>query len=295
MNDLKHTDELLDPEKGFLTFEELKRENGQAYWLASELMKRLGYDIRSRSFFNAIKRTSNAIFALNIDALDNINKVTHEVDGKPFDDYKLSRFASYILVMNANPKKPEVAKAQAYFVAMTHQMEMLMNDPEQVARVGYREEVKTGQVTLSGVAKQAGVENYAKFHNAGYVGMYNMMNVELARKRGIDKNELLDHMGRAELAANLFRIEMTREKIKNEGIHGQEKLESTHRRVGKKVRDMVKESTGNYPEDLPVERRLPEVRGQIKKDYKKMLEHAPETQEKPKKKRTKKTPPGKEE
>ena len=128
MNDLRSTDELLDPERGCLTFEELKRENGLVYWLASELMTRLGYDIHKPAFFNAIKRTINAILALNIDALDNINKFTHDIDGKPFDDYKLSRFASYILVMNANPKKPEVAKAQAYFVAMTHQMEMLMND-----------------------------------------------------------------------------------------------------------------------------------------------------------------------
>ena len=294
MNDQKHTDELLDPERGFLTFEELRRDNGQSYWLASELLERLGYDIRSRSFFNTIKRAINAILALNIDAFDNINKMTHDVGGKPFDDYKLSRFASYIVVMNANPRKPEVAKAQAYFVAMTHQMEMLMNDPSQVARVGYREELKAGQVTLAGTAKQAGVADYAKFQNAGYLGMYNMMNVQLARKRGLDKDELLDHMGRAELAANLFRITMTEEKIKNEGIRGQTKLESTHRHVGQDVRDMVKKTTGKFPEDLPVERKLPEVRGQIKKDYQKMLENVPETEipETAKKKRSKKRSDG---
>lgn len=128
------TDNLLEPEKGCTTFEELKHENGNTYWLASELMEQLGYDGNWKEFSKAIRSATKTITGLNIDLFDNISKI-RDINGH--DDYKLTRFASYLVVMNSNPKLPQVARAQTYF--------------------------------------------YDKFHNAGYLGMYNMMNVSLTK------------------------------------------------------------------------------------------------------------------
>ena len=287
MNDLKHSDELLDPEKGFLTFEELKRENGQAYWLASEIMERLGYGDDMKSFYKAINRANKAMTGLNIDPFSNIEK-TQTPDGKA--DYKLTRFASYLVIMNADTKKPEVGRAQAYFVAMTRQFEMLINEPEDVTRVAFRQEIKEQNRRLGGAAEHAGVVQFDRFHNAGYRGMYNMMNVELADRRGLQKDELLEHMGSTEMAANLFRIEMTKAQLERQGKIGQEKSEQVHRHVGQRVRDMVKESTGTNPEDLPVERRLTDINKQLKIGHKEMVKIDDDSlqQEKPVKRSVKK-------
>jgi len=267
MNDLKNSDELLDPEKGFLTIEELKRENGQAYWLASEIMERLGYGNDMKSFYKAINRANKAMTGLNIDPFSNIEK-TLTSDGKP--DYKLTRFASYLVIMNADPKKPEVGKAQAYFVAMTRQFELLINEPEDVTRVAFRQEIKEQNRRLGGAAEHAGVVQFDRFHNAGYLGMYNMMNVTLADRRGIEKDDLLEHMGGVEMAANLFRIEVTKMQLEQKGRLGQEGAEAVHRKVGTEVRKSVQKMTGMNPEDLPVERRLTDINKQLKIGHKEM-------------------------
>lgn len=267
MNELKTTDELLDPEKGFLTFEELRHENGNTYWLASELMKRLGYGTDMKSFYKAINRANKAMSGLGIDSFSNISKI-ETPEGSA--DYKLTRFASYLVVMNADPNRPEVAAAQVYFVALTRQFEMWLENPKDVTRVAFRQEIKEQNRQLSGAADKAGVVHFDRFQNAGYLGMYNMMNVQLAKRRGLQTDELLDHMGEDEMIANLFRLSMTRARLEKDGVAGQTHAEAVHKEVGGKVRAMVKESTGKNPEDLPVERRLPDIAKQLKIGHKEM-------------------------
>lgn len=266
MNELRKIRDLIDPQEGYITFEQLRHENGQAYWYASELMKQLGYD-DMKSFYKAIRRANAAMNGLGIDPFGNIQKLT-PADGS--EDYKLSRFASYLVVMNADTRKPQVAAAQAYFVAMTRQFELWLENPEDVTRVAFRQEISDQNKRLSGAAQQSGVDDFAKFTNAGYLGMYNMMNVDLARKRRLKKEELLEHMGSTEMAANLFRIEMTKARLEKDGHVGQEKAEGIHHLVGSQVRKMVKESTGVHPEDLPTKRRLPDIKQQLKIGHKEM-------------------------
>jgi len=270
MNDLRKIDDLIDPNGNHMTIEEIRHENGNIYWLASELMQFLGYGDDMKSFSKAIRRATKTLNALNVDIFSHISKtVLGSEKGVP-DDYMLTRFGAYLVTMNADPRKPQVAQAQAYFVAMTRQFEMWLEQPDDFARVAIREEIKGEHTTLFGVAKSAGVEDYAKFQNAGYLGMYNMINVQLAKRRGLDKNKLIDHMGKVEMAANLFRITMTEERIKSQNIRGQENLETAHQIVGQGVRKMVQEQTGKNPEDLPVERRLPDLHGQLKLGHRKM-------------------------
>jgi DNA-damage-inducible protein D len=248
-----------------LTFEDLRNENGMSFWYASDFQLVLNYS-SFPSFDKVIQKASKALMSLNIPAHDNIIPVMNPDTGH--QDYKLSRFACYLIAMNADPKKEEVAKAQAYFASMTRSFEKMMENSDQIDRVVFRDEIKEGNTALSKAAHRAGVQNFAYFQNAGYVGMYNMNNWQLANRRNIDKTKLFDHMGRTELAANLFRITMTEEKIKNESIKGQASLERAHMSIGREVRKMVIDNTGKTPENLPVEKRLPEVRKEIKQNYK---------------------------
>lgn len=251
------------------TFEDFKNENGLTYWWASDLMKMLDYP-HMKSFQKVLNRATKAFVSLNIPHYDNIIAIQREINGEEVQDFKLTRYACYLVVMNGDPKKIEVAQAQSYFAQQTRKFELYIQDNTELDRLLIREELTEGNKSLASAAKQAGVTNFANFQNAGYVGMYNMKSWQLEKKRGIKKGKLMDNMGRTELAANLFRITQTEERIKNKKIKGQYNLEQTHHQVGREVRKIVRENVGKLPENLPQEKQLPEVRKELKQGYKKM-------------------------
>ncbi len=252
-----------------LTFEDFKNQNGITFWWASELMLMLGYN-DMKLFRKVIDRATKALISLDIDHFENIIFKEHEVDGEVIPDFKLTRFACYLVSMNADPKKKEVAYIQAYFAEQTRKFELYVEGQEDMDRLLTREEIKEGNKSLMAIANKAGVENYARFNNAGYRGMYNMMNFQLAKQRGCESNKLLESMGRAELAANLFRITQTEERIKSRNIKGQAALEQTHFSVGREVRNMVIENTGKAPERLEQKREIPEVKKELKNECREM-------------------------
>lgn len=253
-----------------LTFEDFKQENGITYWWATDLMKMLGYS-NIKSFQKVLDRATKAFVSLNIPHYENILAETRTVDGETYQDFKLTRFACYMSVMNGDPKKTEVAQAQVYFAQQTRKFELYLANNQEFERLLIRDELTEGNKSLNSVIKHAGVQDYAKFANAGYLGMYNMPIWKLEKKRGVKKGKLMDFMGRTELAANLFRVTQTEERIKNKGIKGQARLEQTHFQVGKEVRDIVQKNAGKNPENLPQEKQLPEVKKGLKDGYKKML------------------------
>lgn len=246
-----------------LTFEDFSRQNGILYWLASDLIKMLDYDSMD-SFKKAIDRAIRACMTLNIKWEEHfINIVTNGEF-----DYKLTRFACYLTVMNADTKKEKVAKAQAYFIYQTRQFELLLQSDD-IERLLDREELKLANKTLFSTAQKAGVADFAKFNNAGYLGLYNMNIWQIKKTKGLDKNvELQDYMGSTELAANRFRAVMTEEKLKKDKIYGQHQAEKTHHDVAKQVRDMVIENTGIAPEELKPEQKLPDLKKQVKQTAK---------------------------
>lgn len=174
--------------------------------------------------------------------------------------------------MNGDPKKEEVALAQAYFAQQTRKFELYIQNQNELDRLLIRDELTEGNKSLSSVAQKAGVENFAKFQDAGYIGLYNMPVWQLKKQRKIDgSGNLADHMGRTELAANLFRVTQTEERIKSMEIKGQAKLEKTHFDVGREVRGILQKNVGKNPEQLPQEKKLPEIKKELKQGYKKML------------------------
>lgn len=254
---------------GVPTFEDFKNENGFAWWWASDLMLMLGYP-HMKSFGKVLDRATKAFVSLNIPHYENIVPAMRKVDTAELQDFKLTRFACYLAVMNGDPKKEEVAKAQAYFAHQTRKFELYLQGAPEIDRILIREELTEGNKSLAKAASQAGVIDFAKFQNAGYLGMYNMLSWQLEKRRGVAKGKLMDNMGRTELAANLFRITQTEERIRNRNIKGQDALEATHRKVGAEVRKIVTENVGKPPEALPQERELPEVKKQLKQGYRNM-------------------------
>lgn len=249
-------------------FNDLAHENGFTYWYARSYMQILGYG-SFPSFQNAINRAIGTCMTLGIDIQENFEKITRTVGGESVQDFKLSRFACYLIAMNADGKKPKVAQAQAFFAVAAETIRRFVRNPDAVERVRIRDEVSVHEKTMVGVAHQAGVEEFALFQNAGYRGLYNMSLNRLKDYKGLEqkKRSLLDFMGKDELAANLFRITQTELKLKNEGIKGQVQAEKVAEDAGKEVRATMLRIGGVKPEDMALEEDIKKVKTSLKQTH----------------------------
>lgn len=173
------------------------------------------------------------------------------------EDYKLSRYACYLIVQNADSRKKVVALGQTYFAVQTRKQEInemgysLLTEDEK--RLYQRDLTKKGNYSLNHAAKNAGVKDFAGFHNAGYKGLYNGETADdIAKRKGLRyREDILDNMGSEELADNLFRIVQTEARLKKDNIQGENKAKSVHYEMGKDIRDFIKNHGGTMPEDLP--------------------------------------------
>lgn len=246
--------EIFDPEAPL--FEQRSRENGFTSWSAREFAEHLGYKDYNSFFKSAVNRAQQVCMSLDINVSDHFYQDTFlDADGKEVRDIRLSRFACYLAAMNGDVKKPQVAKAQAYFATFADACRRYIQEADDIERIIIRDDITDYEKTLSSTARQAGVREYHFFQNAGYRGLYNMNISELKKLKNIPASRSpLDFMGKDELAANLFRVTQTEAKIKREGIRGQKMAEKAAHDVGRTIRNTMREISGQVPEQLaPVE------------------------------------------
>ncbi len=252
-------------------FEELAAENGTLAWREDDLMVTLGYTTRS-GFRKVMRRAMQACLSLNIEPSHDFIPVG--------DSYKFTRFACYLIAMNADPKKREVAMVQVYLGSFATSIHDYREQAEIVDRVMMREEIKEGVKSLTATAQQHGVRHYGNFMDAGYRGMYNMRLSEIKALKGVRQGEhFFDRMGRTELAANLLRVTLTDDKIKADDVHGQAALEETAHDVGQMVRDTVIKAVGRKPEQMPLAQHINDAKKTLKSAGKKLKQIGPKEAE----------------
>ena len=250
-------------------FEQIRQtdENGNEFWAARQLAKAIEYT-DFRNFLSVIEKAKEACKNSGQKVehhLVEFNEVITHGKGavQVYHSYKLSRYICYLIVQNADPSKEVVALGQTYFAVQTRLQEIRQMDEynrlntEDEKRLFLRDEMAKHNIQLAAAAKDAGVIepiDYAIFQNHGYMGLYGGLDAKgIHNKKGLKKSEqILDHMGSTELAANLFRATQTEEKLQRENIKGKQKANQTHFEVGKKVRKTIADLGGTMPENLPV-------------------------------------------
>ena len=255
MNELENINETV--------FESIKHfdENGNEYWYARELQKALEYN-KWENFEKVIEKAKLSCLNSNYGLQDHFPDVRKMVDIgsntlRNIVDYKLSRYACYLIAQNGDSRKKVIGLAQTYFAIQTRKQELLEEEynslTEDEKRFYQRNLTKKGNSSLNQTAKTAGVKNFDLFHNAGYKGLYNGETAnDIAKRKGLRyREDILDNMGSEELAANLFRITQTESKLKKDNVSGEGNAIDTHYEVGKEVRNTIERLGGTMPEDLP--------------------------------------------
>lgn len=245
------------------TFESIKHtdELGNEYWYARELKEVLDYK-RWDKFQNVIKDAKIACKSSSINCDYHFSQVGKMIEtGKGAHrevvDYKLSRYACYLITQNGDPRKEVIALAQTYFAIQTRIQELMEKEyrfmSEEEKRLYHRELTKKENFSLNQTASKLGVKNFGKFHNAGYKGLYGGETADdIAKRKGLRyREEILDHMGSEELADNLFRIVQTDSKLKKDSIEGEKNANDMHYQMGKDIREFIQKQGGELPEKLP--------------------------------------------
>ena len=245
------------------SFEDIKHidENGVEFWYARELQVVLDYK-EWRKFENVIckakqacENSSISVFKHFVD-VDKLSKRANNAE-VIISDYKLSRYACYLIAQNKNKRKKVIALAQTYFAIQTRKQEITEKEysmlTEDEKRFYQRNLTRKGNYSLNQTAKKAGVKNFDKFHNVGYKGLYNGETADdIAKRKGLRyREDILDNMGSDELIANLFRISQTEQKLRKDNVQGEKEANKTHYKIGKNIREVIAKNGGTMPEDLP--------------------------------------------
>jgi len=202
------------------------------------------------------------------------------------EDVRLSRYACYLIVQNADPSKEVVALGQTYFAVRTREAEIadeLASLSEEQRRLYVRDELTEHNKLLAATAQSAGVitaRDFAIFTDHGHMGLYNGERAkDIHARKGLKKGQhILDWMGHTELAANLFRATQAEDKIRCDGIAGKDAANQAHHDVGRKVRQTIAELGGTMPEDLPTPT---ESVAQVRTHEQKRLAAAEQTERQP--------------
>ena len=245
------------------------------FWSAREIAPLFGYK-EWRHFKVLIEKTKETLQSLGeqvwtyIVAVDKVQTLPSWWEWKiPEYDFLLTRYACYLTAQNGNPTKKEIAQCKQYFAIQTRTAEIAQERERDKLRVQTRLDVTDQTKKLNATAQGCGVVNFGSFTDEWYRWLYGMRYAEIKKHKNLGDDALLDRADITELAANLFRITQTDERLKRSGSKTQKESEEIHFMIGGKVRQTIKDIGWTPPEHLPLAPdHIKEVKKRLKKNEK---------------------------
>ena len=264
-----------DIEKRKLVFDQYSNtdENGVEYWLARDIMKPLGYT-QWRNFETTIKRAMVSCETAKTPVQNHFAEVSKMVSlgsgsTRKLKDYKLTRYACYLIAQNGDPRKDEIALVQAYFAIKTRTQELIEQRVAEIQRLQSRKALSETEKQLASVVFERGVDSrgFARIKSQGDRALFGGHDTKAMKKRlGVsDRKPLADVLPDVTLAAKNLAGAMTAHNVAERDLHGVTNIQNEHVGNNVSVRSTLVER-GIYPESLPAEEDTKKVERRLKAD-----------------------------
>jgi len=248
-------------------------EENVEYWMARELMPCLGY-LKWENFQVAIKRAMESCETAGVSAGDHFRDVRKKVAlgsgaKREIQDYMLTRYACYLVAMNGDPRKDEIAFAQSYFAIRTRQQELIEERIRYIERINAREKLAESETRLSKNIFERGVDDdgFARIRSKGDEALFGgLRTLEMKRKLGVrEYRPLADFLPTLTIAAKNLAVEMTNHNVERKDLQGEKAITVEHVDNNETVRKMLGER-GIKPEELPPAEDIRKLERRVKRE-----------------------------
>lgn len=246
-------------------------------WFARDLQKEFGY-ARWENFAEVINKAVFSCKNQGINVDDHIREVTRVIqlsNGGHRDvvDYMLTRFASYLVAQNGDPKKEEVAFAQGYFAVQTRKAELIAEHIYQLSRLETRDRLRASEKQLSQNIYERGVDDkgFGRIRSKGDTALFGGFTTEDMKHRlGIKSTRpLADFLPTLTIAAKNLATEMTNYNVEQKDLYGESPITEEHIQNNQSVRKMLVDRK-IYPENLPPSEDIKKVERRVASNEKKI-------------------------
>lgn len=265
----------------------IEKDTQVEYWLARELMRVLGYE-RWENFEKSIRRAKESCESQGIAIEDHFREVTKMVQigssaKRKIKDYMLTRYACYLIAMNGDTQKEEIAFAQSYFAVQTRKQELIEERIALIERTQARDELRESEKRLSQNIYERGVDDagFGRIRSKGDSALFGGRTTqEMKRKLGVkDNRPLADFLPTLTIAAKNLATEMTNYNVEDKNLQGENAITDEHVQNNSSVREMLGQR-GIKPEELPPAEDIKKLERRVKSQEKKLAKEAEAFQDK---------------
>lgn len=247
------------------------------FWYARELQVELGYS-RWENFLGVIHNAMQACENSGVIVENHFREVTKKVPigsgaERQTQDFKLTRYACYLIAQNGDPKKPIIAFAQSYFAVQTRKQELIEERMRLNSRIEARERLRAAETKLSRNIYERGVneQGFGRIRSKGDQALFGGNTTqEMKNRYGIKGGRpLADFLPTLTIAAKNLATEMTNHNTEEDNLQGERAITREHVQNNHSVRQMLG-SRGIVPENLPPDEDIKKLERRVKSQEKKL-------------------------
>lgn len=247
------------------------------YWYARDLMRLLGYE-RWENFDKTIERARTSCKTSGMNDLDHFREITKMINlaknaKREVKDFMLTRYACYLIAMNGDPTKEEIAFAQGYFAVQTRKQELIEERIDYIERTLVRNRLKESEKRLSQNIYERGVDDqgFARIRSKGDQALFGGNTTKAMKtKYGVSENRpLADFLPTLTVAAKNLATEMTNVNVESKDLYGEPSITEEHVQNNRGIRDLLVRR-GIKPEELPPSEDIKKLERRAKSQDKKL-------------------------